>query len=86
MSNRPKRVIIQEQKERITELLIQGKTEKEIAGSLNLTRRTVVHRIEQMKQESSSVNITEYIAKVLYHNADKFAHLFQTHTPGLGCV
>jgi len=53
-----------EQNKRIIELLAEGKTQKEVAAILKLTKWAVVDRIRTMREKNRCANVTELIAKL----------------------
>lgn len=51
--------------ENIIQLLIEGQTTKEIAGLLNLSPRTIEHRIDKLKDRFDAKNLVHLVAKLV---------------------
>lgn len=49
----------------IIQLLIEGQTAKEIAGLLDLSPRTIEHRIDRLKTPLEARNLVHLVAKLV---------------------
>jgi len=59
--------------EAIVQLLIEGATAKEIAGTLGVSSRTVEHRIERLKVRYGARNTVHLVAMLVTSHAEKMA-------------
>jgi DNA-binding CsgD family transcriptional regulator len=57
--------------EGIIQLLIEGNTSKEIAAMMNLSPRTVEHRIDKMKTRFGARNLVHLVAKLVATQVDR---------------
>ncbi|MBB4230735.1 LuxR C-terminal-related transcriptional regulator [Rhizobium mongolense] len=57
--------------EGIIQLLIEGQTAKEIAEFLNLSPRTIEHRIDKMKLRPDAKNLVHLVAKLVATQLDR---------------
>lgn len=55
----------------IVQLLIEGHTAKEIADMLNLSPRTIEHRIDKMKSRFGAKNLVHLVAKLVGAQVDR---------------
>ena len=55
----------------IVQLLIEGHTAKEIAELLNLSPRTIEHRIDRMKERLEAKNLAQLVAKLVANQLDR---------------
>lgn len=56
---------LQESNERIIELLVAGKTHKEIAVDLNMKKGTISRRIERLRKREDCLTVTQLVVKWL---------------------
>jgi DNA-binding CsgD family transcriptional regulator len=59
--------------EAIVQLLIEGATAKEIAATLDVSHRTVEHRLEKMKQRYGARNTVHLVAMLIATHIDRSA-------------
>ncbi|MQB34721.1 LuxR family transcriptional regulator [Agrobacterium rhizogenes] len=59
--------------EAIVQLLIEGATAKEIAVTLNVSHRTVEHRLERMKERYGARNTVHLVAMLMANHLDRVA-------------
>lgn len=57
--------------EAIVQLLVEGATAKEIAVSLDVSHRTVEHRLERMKERYGARNIVHRVAMLIATHLDR---------------
>lgn len=57
--------------EAIVQLLIEGATAKEIAASLNVSHRTIEHRLERMKERYGAKNTVHLVAMLIATHLDR---------------
>ena len=57
--------------EAIVQLLVEGATAKEIASSLNVSHRTVEHRLERMKERYGAKNTVHLVAMLISTHLDR---------------
>lgn len=57
--------------EAITQLLIEGATAKEIAGSLGLSHRTIEHRLSRLKERMGARNTVHLVAMLMAVQLDR---------------
>jgi DNA-binding CsgD family transcriptional regulator len=60
--------------EGIVQLLIEGSTAKEIAAELNVSHRTVEHRIDRLKERYGARNTVHLVAMLVTAQAEKMAN------------
>ncbi len=60
--------------EGIVQLLIEGSTAKEIASELNVSHRTVEHRIDRLKDRYGARNTVHLVAMLVTAQVDKMAN------------
>lgn len=58
----------------IIQLLIEGQTTKEIAELLNLSPRTIEHRVDKLKDRFEARNLTHLVAKIVATQVDRHSH------------
>jgi DNA-binding CsgD family transcriptional regulator len=59
--------------ESIVQLLVEGATAKEIAAQINVSPRTVEHRLERMKDRMGARNLVQLTAMLMAHRLGHFA-------------
>ena len=60
--------------EAIIQLLSEGETAKEIAMALDMSPRTVEHRLEKMKQKFGAKNIVHLVSMFLGKHVERLSH------------
>lgn len=58
----------------IIQLLIEGQSTKEIAELLNLSPRTIEHRLDKLKDRFEARNLTHLVAKIVATQVDRHSH------------